>query len=101
MAARTSASPLRPIEHAIRAELRRARRAADLTQEQIADATGGVVSVMTYRRIERGESHVDLEQLDALVAAIPGLTIAGLMAAAQRRLVVTAPADPGEAVRLD
>lgn len=87
-------TPLIPLEHAIRAELRRSRRACDLTQEQIAAAAG--MSAMTYQRIERGETHADVNQLAAIVAAIPDVdSIADLMARAERRLAVRVVTDPG------
>lgn len=101
MAARTT-SPLSPLEHAVRANVRRIRRAADLTQQQVADATHGAVAVMTLRRIERGETHPDLDQLEAILAAIPGApSLAQVITAASRGRQVRTTAEEGEAVRLD
>lgn len=91
-------TPLIPLEHAIRAELRRARRLDDLTQEQVAEAAG--MSAMTYRRIERGETHVDMNQLAALVAVIPSAgTLGDLVTRAERRSAVRVVID--ESTSLD
>ena len=52
-------------------------------------------------RIERGETHPDLDQLEAILAAIPGApTLAQVVAAASRARQVTTAAEPGEAFRL-
>lgn len=64
-----SAQPITSLDRAVAATLRAERAAAGLTQDALAAASG--LNRNVYIRLERGERHATLGQLDQIARALP------------------------------
>jgi transcriptional regulator with XRE-family HTH domain len=100
-------TPLTPLEHALAGVLRAERARLGLSLDDIAKRSEQTISRVAYNRLEKGERHADLNQLEACARAL-GITLTHLLMLATEQIdtrsmpvrVVTDAGQPTVAVGL-
>ena len=71
-------TPLTPLEHALAGVLRAERARLGLSLDAIVERSGQTISRVAFNRLEKGERHADLNQLEACSRAL-GVTVTHLL----------------------
>jgi transcriptional regulator with XRE-family HTH domain len=89
-------APLTPLESALAGVLRAERARLTLSLDDVVERSGGAISRVSFNRLEKGERHADLNQLEASARAL-GMPLSRLLELAAEQLEseqVAAPRTP-------